>query len=217
VEDLVVGQGALYVATHQGLLRARAARASRAGADFVAARVAFVDSNEPDIHSVHTAALRYLKLQPSRVAALRRGLARRGWLPIVSFRATRDRDKHDGSDLDEAYVSGDYRTLRDWDRDRARGFELQAVLSWNLGDLAYHPESIDVSREAREIIELRDDVLDEITQLYFERRRALAEAAAQRGSVGGGGALTLRAAQLAAGIDAWTGGWFGRQLSLDSN
>ena len=85
------------------------------------------------------------------------------------------------------------------------------MVSWDFGDIAYHPESIDVSREAREIIELRDDVLDEITQLYFERRRVLAVVALQPDSPAAS-ELQLRAAQLAAGIDAWTGGWYGRQL-----
>jgi hypothetical protein len=209
VEDMVVEQGALFVATHDGLLLAHSSSRG-SGAKNVA--VPSIDPAEPEIFRVHQEALRYLKLQPARIAALHRGLARRGWLPIVSFRATHDRDRRRGSDYDEAYLSGDYRDLHDWDDDRYRGLELQFIVSWNLGDLAYHPESIDVSREAREVIELRDDVLDEISQLYFERRRVLAAAASQISSVEAG-ALVLRAAQLAAGIDAWTGGWFGRQLT----
>ena len=61
------------------------------------------------------------------------------------------------------------------------------------------------------MIELRDDVLDEITQLYFERRRVLVELAAAE-APGDTLRLRLRAAELAAGIDAWTGGWFSRAL-----
>jgi hypothetical protein len=69
----------------------------------------------------------------------------------------------------------------------------------------------------RELIELRDEVLDEINQLYFERRRVLLErsqlpdpasAEAER--------LALRARELAAGLDAWTGGWWSRQLETTS-
>ena len=67
------------------------------------------------------------------------------------------------------------------------------------------------SREAREVIELRDDVLDEITQLYFERGRVLVELAAAQ-TPEEALRLRLRAAELAAGIDAWTGGWFSRAL-----
>jgi hypothetical protein len=171
-----------------------------------------VDPNEPDVHSVHRAALRYLSLDSGRIAELRRGVSRRGWLPILSFRATRDNDKRRHSDYDEAFISGEMRRFNDRDTDRDRELELQLTVSWDLGDIAYHPEEIDVSREAREIIELRDDVLDEITQLYFERRRVIAALALQPDSPTAS-EFQLRAAQLAAGIDAWTGGWFGRQLS----
>ena len=56
------------------------------------------------------------------------------------------------------------------------------------------------------MIALRDDVLDEVTQLYFERERVLARlgVAAHDESHD----LALRAAELAAGLDAWTGGAF---------
>jgi hypothetical protein len=171
-----------------------------------------IDPSEPDVHSVHRAAVRYLSLDPSRIAALRRGVSRRGWLPVLSFRATRDDDRFRRSDYDEAFISGELRHLNDRDYDRNSELELQLIVSWDFGDIAYHPESIDVSREAREIIELRDDVLDEITQLYFERRRVLAAFAVQPDSPAAS-ELQLRAAQLAAGIDAWTGGWYGRQLA----
>jgi hypothetical protein len=220
--DLETGEGALYAATDTGLAVARtatdvsdAAEVEQLASDFsAAAEVAqpVLDPSEPDVHSVHRAALRYLSLDPGRIAALRRGVSRRGWLPILSFRATRDRDRRKRSDYDEAFISGELRRLYDRDYDRNHDLELQLFVSWDLGEIAYHPEEIDVSREAREIIELRDDVLDEITQLYFERRRVIAAFALQPDSPAAS-EYQLRAAQLAAGIDAWTGGWFGRQLS----
>jgi hypothetical protein len=239
--DLERGEGALFAATDNGLLVAQLASDLSAAAgsaqlapdSFTAAAISpfaselpvasdplveaevpqpIIDPSEPDVHSVHRAAVRYLSLDPSRIAALRRGVSRRGWLPILSFRATRDNDRRRRSDYDEAFISGEMRHFNDRDYDRNRELELQLIVSWDFGDIAYHPESIDVSREAREIIELRDDVLDEITQLYFERRRVLAAFAVQPDSPGAS-ELQLRAAQLAAGIDAWTGGWYGRQLS----
>jgi len=213
--DLERGEGALFAATDNGLAVAQLASDLSAAAELpVAAEVPqpLIDPSEPDVHSVHRAAVRYLSLDPSRIAALRRGVSRRGWLPILSFRATRDNDRRRRSDYDEAFISGEMRHFNDRDYDRNRELELQLIVSWDFGDIAYHPESIDVSREAREIIELRDDVLDEITQLYFERRRVLAAFAVQPDSPGAS-ELRLRAAQLAAGIDAWTGGWYGRQLS----
>jgi hypothetical protein len=128
------------------------------------------------------------------------------------FRATADGGRSRNSDYDEAWLSGDLRRLNDRDEDRHRDLQLQLTVSWDFGDVAFHPEAIDVSREAREIIELRDDVLDEINQLYFERRRVLAELAAQTDTAAAR-ALRPRAEHLAAGIDAWTGGWYSRQLA----
>jgi hypothetical protein len=210
VQDLAAGQGALYAATANGLAVARldSSRSSRA----VLTPTLAVDAGEPEIGSVHRAALRYLNLRPDRIASLRRGVSRRGWLPTVAVRGIAERYRGHASDYDEAYVSGGLRQLYDSDRDDSREYELQLTLSWDLGDIAYHPEAIDVSHEAREVIELRDDVLDEITQLYFERRLVLAEIASPAASAPPV-VLQLRAAQLAAGIDAWTGGWFSQQLS----
>jgi len=219
--DLEAGRGVLYAGSDNGLVVARpasdfptAAEAAQRSAEFSpVAEVPqpIIDPTEPDVHSVHRAALRYLNLDPSRIAALRRGVSRRGWFPILSFRATRDRDRRHRSDYDEAFISGEMRRFNDRDHDDSRDLELQLTVSWDFGDTVYHPESIDVSREAREVIELRDDVLDEITQLYFERRRVLAVVASQPGSPAAS-ELQLRAVQLAAGIDAWTGGWYARQL-----
>jgi hypothetical protein len=86
------------------------------------------------------------------------------------------------------------------------------VLAWDLGDVAFHPEELDVAKEAREVIELRDDVLDEVTQLWFERRRVLDDLDAQPPGLEAR-RLALRADELAAGIDAWTGGWFGARVA----
>jgi hypothetical protein len=93
---------------------------------------------------------------------------------------------------------------------RSRDYGVTLSLSWDLGDAAFHPDSIDVSREARAVVELRDDVLDEVNRLYFERLRVLASLdTADPKDIA---LLRLRAAELAAGLDAWTGGWFGRHL-----
>ncbi len=65
------------------------------------------------------------------------------------------------------------------------------------------------------MVQLRDDVLDEIAQLYFERRRVLLDLAALGPAASGSEAmrLRLRAEELAAGLDGWTGGWFGRAVA----
>ncbi|HEY8156767.1 MAG TPA: hypothetical protein VII72_21740, partial [Myxococcota bacterium] len=167
-------------------------------------------SEEPGIERVHQAALAYLRLGPSWMDALKQGVTRRGWLPVVVLHGALAHDTTRTTAWDEAVTGGALWSLVDRDQDRAEDYDVGLTFSWDLGDLAYHPEAIDVSHEAREVIELRDDVLDEITQLYFERRRVLAQLQSLS-DPNDAGRLRLRADELAAGIDAWTGGWFGRQ------
>ncbi len=165
---------------------------------------------DPPIGALQRAALRYLGLEPESMRELRKRVHERGWLPQLQLQGAYGEDRHRGRDRDEVFTSGALRRLHDGARDRDRDWDARVVLEWDLGDTRFNPDAIDVSREAREVIELRDDVLDEITQLYFERQRALDALAgaspAERRS------LALRADELAAGLDAWTGGWFGRHV-----
>jgi hypothetical protein len=214
IRAAVGGPDALFAAASDGVLAGRPAPPPAAPAPAGGRSDApLALPPDPPISRVHRAALRYLGLDQSRMEALRRGARRRAWWPIVGVRGSAEWDHSRNTDRDQAFLSGDTRHLIDREYDSEDAFEVSLSLPWDLGGVAYEPESIDVSHETREVIELRDDVLDEITQLYFERRgglAALAEAsaapAAERRR------LRLRADELAAGIDAWTGGWFGRQV-----
>jgi hypothetical protein len=209
VRALVAADASLHVAARQALLRA-APGAPRLAGDAPSRAPLPVD---PAIADVHRVALSYLSLQPARMEMLRRGASRRGWLPILSFRVGHDRADLRRRDFDQSFLSGATRDLFDEQHDSDRELAMDLTLSWDLGDAAFHPEELDVSREDRAVIELRDDVLDEITQLYFERRRVLAELAAIDGASPDARPLRQRAAELAAGIDAWTGGWFSRHAA----
>jgi hypothetical protein len=218
---LAGGEGRLFVGTERGLLVSRAAVPASPGAlapaagavsDLPAALLG--ERGDPPLEAVRRAALAYLDLGAPRLRRLRRGAERRGWLPTVALRLDRDRDRSRRDDFDEAFVSGGLRSLVDRQDDRGASFGASLSLEWDLGDVLYHPESVDVSRETRELVELRDDVLDEIHHLYFERRRVLLELLAlPAGRPLEAARLRLRADELAAGIDAWTGGWFGRHAA----
>jgi hypothetical protein len=158
-------------------------------------------------------ALAYLSLQPAHMDGMRRAAQRRGWFPILSLRLGHDRGVVRRRDYEQSFVSGATRDLVDQERDWERDLALDLTLSWDFGDAAFHPEEIDVSRESRAVIELRDDVLDEITQLYFERHRTLQQIAALGADSPQAEPLHQRAAELAAGLDAWTGGWFSRRTA----
>jgi hypothetical protein len=166
---------------------------------------------EPGVEAVQRAALLYLDLGPGRMRELRRGVDRRAWLPLLELSASKSRGRGRSSNHDEAFTSGAYHDLHDLSHDRDSDREIELRMVWDLGSLAFHPESIDVSKEAREVVELRDEVLDEVVQLYFERRRTLLELSLAPPEGPEQERLRLRADELAAGLDAWTGGWFGRR------
>ncbi|MDJ0866501.1 MAG: hypothetical protein QNK03_10365 [Myxococcota bacterium] len=202
VRDVAVGRDGLRVAARSGLLSGGPA------AEHGAVQAPLC---EPPVAAVQRAALRYTELDRRAVSRMRRGVRRRGFWPQVDLRAAYARDDDHGRDYDQTFVSGSTRHL--WDRDRGRRREraIAVELHWDLGDIWYHPEEIDVSTEARRVVELRDDVLDEINQLYFDRLRALGDAEQAPPGSSEGAAARLRADELAAGLDAWTGGWFGAE------
>lgn len=49
------------------------------------------------------------------------------------------------------------------------------TLSWNLGELIWNDDQTSIDVRSRLMVELRDDILDEITKLYFERLRVKME------------------------------------------
>jgi len=207
----------LFVAAATGLLEGRLGEPSRGSLRPTALALAAAPEeleSGPGIRAVQVAALRYAGLGPKPMQQQFRGLARRGWLPVVGVRVGAARDRRRAWDRDEAFVSGDTRHL--FDRDEVNSLDLDASLTfaWDFGDVAYEPEYVDLSREARMVIALRDDVLDEVNQLFYERRSIVLQlrTLADPGDAADAVKLALRAAELAAGLDAWTGGWFSDQL-----
>lgn len=170
---------------------------------------------DPELARVHTRALTLLRLEPQRSDALWRGLARRGWWPTLSLQGGADYNSGRTRDYDENFSYGQINRLNDRNIERSTDYDAGILLSWDLGELAYSNDAVDLSREIRQVIGLRDNVLDEINQLYFDRQRALrALAGFADWSDPEAAALRLRALELAAGLDAWTGGWFSTQVEI---
>ena len=200
----------LYVASEARLLRAEVTGKSLAGAP--PRMAASPSAAEPRITDLHRAAIAHLSLSSDRMNGMQSRVRRRGWLPLVSVRGEYDRDKDWGTDFDQSFTSGRLHNLVDRVDDHSVDTGVAVTLAWNFGDVVYHPEEIDVSRELRSLLALRDDVLDELTQLYFDRERVLAQRAALAPTSVEAQQLQLRADELAAGMDAWSGGWFSRAL-----
>jgi len=93
---------------------------------------------------------------------------------------------------------------------RGRDQEDWAIrLSWDLGDFLYSRDQYSISVEARRLVELRQDVVEQATLYYFDRRTAridmiLNPPADPFSRV----EMLLQIQQLDASLDAMTGGYF---------
>ncbi|MFH1037690.1 MAG: hypothetical protein V1789_03350 [PVC group bacterium] len=88
------------------------------------------------------------------------------------------------------------------------------ILAWDLRDFLYSNEQPKISKEARELVELRQDVLEEVNTYFFDRRRAQIEMlfsppADVRSKID----LQLQIARVTASIDALTGGYLSNALA----
>ena len=104
-----------------------------------------------------------------------------------------------------------YSTDTEHKRKREENWSLK--LEWELGDFLYSKEQRDISKEARELVELRQDVLEQVTLYYFDRRSAridmiLNPPADPYSRV----EMLLRIQQLNASLDTLTGGYFSRTI-----
>jgi hypothetical protein len=172
---------------------------------------------DPPLAEIRRRALVRAGLTARRSQGMWDRLRRRAFWPEVELRFDADFENDSQRDSDQAFLSGDMRHLRDHSRDEGRRFQAGIEFEWDLGGVVYPLESVDLSRELRQIVSLRDDVADEINQLYFERQ-TIREELATSGSTATSDLSRLhwRAQELDAGLDAWTGGWISHWRALRS-
>jgi hypothetical protein len=167
--------------------------------------------SDPPLAAIRRRAIDRAGLAVERSHRLRDGMHRRAYWPELSLRFDADFDRDSEWEADQSFVSGQMRQLYDRSHDQSRGFGLTLEFEWDLGGIAFPDDAIALSRELRSVLSLRDDVSDEINQLYFERQR-IRERLKQADGLAPQELtkLRLRARELEAGLDAWTGGWLTR-------
>src|SRR5439155_21652513 len=86
-------------------------------------------------------------------------------------------------------------------------------VEWHFDEMLMGPTRVQAIRETARLVQLRDDILDEVTKLYFDRRRLQVELLTNPpGDARAKAAKDLRLEELTANLDGLTGGWFGARL-----
>ena len=162
------------------------------------------EDQAPDIREVQSRAIQYAEVLPEKIQHWRRQAARKAWVPKLSLSFDRDRNQTIASSTAAGKTSF------------AVGPEDQSLklglgLTWDLAELIWNSDQIAIDTRSRYAAQLRQQILEDVTELYFERKRLLLEFQAHSTA---DPVLEqerfLRIEEISARLDALTGGYFRR-------
>jgi len=202
-------QNNLYAACDKGLFKADMGHFSDNKEDSV---ISLYSQDEPKINEIQQAAIKYAEVEPEKIMRWRKQAAKKAWLPQLSMGLDRNT-------TDLWHWEGGSTTKADDDilRKGHDSVEWDVSLSWDLSGLIWNDDQTSIDVRSRLMVQLRDDVLDEVTKLYFERIRLKMEIdnlsiedRKKRFE------KELKLQELTASLDALTGGYFSQQLNKGS-
>jgi len=207
-------QNNLYAASDKGLFRTENFHISDKEKHDA---FALYSRNEPKIGEIQKAAVRYAEVEPEKIKEWRRLAAKRALLPSLSVGIDRDNNRTTSSSIWGIYGNGStpgrYYIGPD-DQTRYKNKNYSISLTWQLGDLIYSDDQTSIDVRSRLTTQLRGDILDEVTKLYFERLRVKMELdnlsiedRKKRFE------KELKLQELIASLDGLTGGYFSQHLA----
>lgn len=162
---------------------------------------------EPTVKEVQRMAIEYAEVSPEKIKRWRRAASWRAILPRLSVGYSESFD-----DNIEIYKnsSTSYAVVGPREHDNDWGVDL----TWNLSDLIWADAQTSIDTRSKLMVQLRDDILEDVTRLYFERKRLLAEIERERSEEESKkiSEKHMRVEELTGYIDALTGGKFSESL-----
>lgn len=163
---------------------------------------------EPTVQEVQKEAVKYGMVDNGKIK--RWHVASRLRALVPSFTVEKDKSVENNIDLDrgsskvaDIYISGPDDLEKNYSRN----------LEWDFADLIWSSEQTSIDNRAKYTVELREEILNEVTRIYFERRRLIMETFLFKDEEPKVYfEKLLRIDELAAGLDAYTGGFFTRKL-----
>lgn len=163
-------------------------------------------ANEPSVREVQEAAMRYALVSDNVLNGYQSSAKWTKLLPRTRVRYREDVD-------DDTTVSVNEVGERDLSLDDNQNTNYEMQLEWRFDEMLMGPTRIQAIRETSRLVQLRDDILDEATKVYFDRRRVQVDLAMNPpGDAKGRVAKDLRMEELTANLDALTGGWFSQRV-----
>ena len=146
--------------------------------------------DEPDYLYVQQMAIRYAEVSPEKITKWRRQAKYKTLLPNLSMNYYKTISSYSDK---TGYVVGP----KDWN----------LSISWNLGDFIYSSDQTTIDNRSKLMVDLRNDILDEVNRIYFERKRLCQELPSEK-DCSKRLAKELQIEELTARLDGFTGGGF---------
>ncbi len=170
-------------------------------------------AHEPSIEEIREAAINYAEVHPEKIRAWRKAAAYRALLPDLRFEYAKNNEWQSSYYFYKDPTLNKYVKDDDITKDRDRDWSIS--LTWELGDLIWNDDQTSIDTRSRLMVQLRDDVLNEVTRLYFERRRLQVEIIISPSmEIKERLEKELRIHELTANIDSLTGSYLSKRLNL---
>jgi hypothetical protein len=167
----------------------------------------------PTIQQVQKWAIDYAQVDPQKIIEWREQLKKRAWFPKFSVGMSQDKNRTTSDNIWGSYTGGGQQFIGTDDKTFYNNLGWDVSLSWDLGDVIWSSDETSIDSRAKLMVELRQDILDQVTRLYFERRRI--EILLQSSDETDPMIILeqqMRLEELTALIDAFTGGKFSGEI-----
>lgn len=188
----------LYLAADKGVFVLPAAKKENAG-EVLNELKTEADILEPLILDIQKEAVKYAEVSPEKISRWRRQARIKALAPQLTLDYDKTVTTALGASYDKVQVGP-----RDWGM----------TLKWDIGDLIFNSDQTSIDVRSRLMVQLRDDILNEVTRLYFERKRLRQELAWHTQDMSPKVKIDkeLRLEELTASIDGLTGGYFSSRI-----
>ncbi len=203
----------IWAASRQGVFKAHitAVHASSGKTDMTVEEALSMFSHEPSVEEIRQAAIEYAEVQPEKINKWRKAAASKALLPDLRVAYDDAEDWQSSTYFYKNTYEEQYLKDNDITAGNDKGWSVSLV--WELGDLIYNSDQTSIDVRSRLMVQLRDDILNEVTRLYFERRRLQIEIISLQPTDFNSRLDTeLRLQELTAGIDALTGSYLSKRL-----
>ncbi len=200
----------LWTAAERGIFRTVVRRTVELDEAMKAEEVFRQFADEPTIEEIRQATIIYAEVHPSKIRKWRKAAARKALFPDLRLALGKGRDWQSStyfySTSSQKYTNDDITQGND------KAWSISAT--WELGELIWNNDQTSIDSRSRYAVQLRDDLLNEVTRLYFERRRLqIAMVISPPVDIRERIENEIRLRELTAGIDALTDSCLTRKLS----